>query len=231
MLFRLCSSTKFWSVVSYNTVDATWKHESSKQPLCESRLGQFAHLELLYLHFSPFQTRLITGTQGKKQFKKYTRHNNQLYLPCTVFSSFPHGCIDTVELKFKKHLWRHKIIFFLYQKNKYTVCCIISICTKHTKMSSSTQCTSTTAGPWLIPDVGDADHCFFFFLLFLFLSGVAVVVDPSGHPLLGLSAVQLDFPVLGLGRILFDSHGVVAGDAVILARSLEESALGRWMRG
>lgn len=71
-----------------------------------------------------------------------------------------------------------------------------------------------------------------FFFLFLLItqkpsrrSRVAVVVDPSRHPRLRLGDVSFNFPLFALGRFLFDPHGVVAGDAVVLARALEESAL------
>lgn len=56
-------------------------------------------------------------------------------------------------------------------------------------------------------------------------SRVAVVVNPSRHPRLCLGDVGCDFPLFALGRFLFDPHGVVARDAVVLARALEESAL------
>lgn len=56
-------------------------------------------------------------------------------------------------------------------------------------------------------------------------SRIAVVVDPSRHPRLRLGDVGFDFPPFALVRFLFDPHGVVAGDGVLLTRALEKATL------
>lgn len=101
-----------------------------------------------------------------------------------------------------------------------------------TYISSSTQCTKYKGGghgqflSWATPTIA---FNFFSFVLITEKpprrSGVAVVVDPSRHPRLRLGNVRLDFPVFVLGSFLFDPHSVVARDAVLLTRALEESAL------
>lgn len=125
----------------------------------------------------------------------------------------------------KKHLWLHHIC--LYQKIN-TVCCRIQYVQNIQKISSSTQCTKWT---WLIPQLGDTHN----YLVVVFFqsqeipawrSRVAVVVGPSRHPRLRLGDVGLNFALFALGRFLFDPHGEVARDAVVLARALEKSALG-----
>lgn len=175
-----------------------------------------------------FQTRLMIGTEDNN-----IKNTLVITISCTFlakFSPLPTRLHRRGRNKSKKRTSlaaRH----FSISKNKYTVCCSISICTKHTLAHLHSVQNTKAGGAWLIPQLGNAYDCFFFFFFLLITekprrrSRVAVVVDPSRHPRLRLGNVRLDFPVFVLGSFLFDPHGVVARDAVLLARALEESAL------
>lgn len=54
-------------------------------------------------------------------------------------------------------------------------------------------------------------------------SRVTFIISPSGHPLFLIKWIQFDFSIFTLRGLLLDPHGVIAGDAVLLFRALEES--------
>lgn len=135
-----------------------------------------------------------------------------------------------VEIKFKKeHLWLQDI--FLYQKINTQCVAVFQYVQNIQALVHLDSVQNTKAGAMANSSVGQRLRLLFFSFFLLITekprrrSRVAVVVDPSRHPRLRLGNVRLDFPVFVLWRFLFDPHGVVARDAVLLTRALEESAL------